>query len=133
MAGKQKNTDAKPPIWEWILAAIGLVMVISVIGSMLYRAATQDKSPPNLEVVVTAVTATASSHHVEFEVKNTGNRSAAAVIVEADLLKGGQSVETSTAALAYVPANSVRSGGLYFSRNPNDLELKMRVTGYEKP
>ncbi len=100
---------------------------------MLYRAATQDTSPPNLEITVGEITAVSNAWLTEFDVKNTGNQSAAAISVAADLMKDGQSVETSTAALTYVPANAVRSGGLYFTRNPDDFELRIRVTGYEKP
>lgn len=130
----KKDKDAQEtPIWEWIIAAIGLVLVFVVIGSALHRAVIEDSTPPLLEFTVEAVKPAANGYLVEFLVKNTGNQTAAALAVEGQLKKGEEVVETSTVTLTYAPARSVRQGGLYFMKNPNEFELQIRALGYEKP
>ncbi len=127
--GRQRKT----PVWEWIIAAIGLILVVSAIGTTLYRAVTEESTPPILEISVDLIVPTANGYLAEFRVKNTGNQTAAALTIEGELKQGEESVETSTASLAYVPANSHREGGLFFTKNPNDFEFQIRVLGYEKP
>ncbi len=126
---RQKET----PVWEWIIAAVGLILVVAALGTTLYRAVTEESTPPILEISVKAIVPTSNGYLVEFRVKNTGNQTAAALTIEGELKRGAESVETSTASLAYAPANSQREGGLFFTKNPNEFELKIRALGYEKP
>lgn len=130
----QKDNRGRPketPVWEWIIAAIGLILVVGSIGTTLYRATTEESTPPKLEVVVDSIAPNGDSgYHVKFTVKNTGNQTAAAVAVEGELKSGA---ETSAATLTYVPSNSERRGGLFFRQNPQQLDLQIRVTGYEEP
>jgi len=35
--------------------------------------------------------------------------------------------------LAYAPAHSIRRGGLFFTKNPQQFDLQIRVPGYEEP
>lgn len=127
--GRQKKT----PIWEWIIAVVGLILVVGAISTTLYRAVTEESTPPILEISVEAIVPTSNGFLVEFRVKNTGNQTAAALTIEGELKRGEESVETSTVSLAYAPANSRREGGLFFTKNPNEFELNIRALGYEKP
>ena len=45
----------------------------------------------------------------------------------------GKVVEKSSTTIQWVPAHAERQGGLFFSRNPLDYELKLRPQGYERP
>jgi len=126
---RQKET----PVWEWIIAAVGLILVVAALGTTLYRAVTEESTPPILEINIEAVHAANNGYLVEFRIKNTGNQTAAALTIEGELKRGEESVETSTATLTYAPANSQREGGLFFTKNPNEFELKIRALGYEKP
>lgn len=121
------------PVWEWIVAAIGLALVIVAIGTMIYRAVTEDPSLPVLEIRVNSIVPTNTGYLVKFSVKNSGSQTAAALTVEGSLKQDGETVETSAATLTYAPANSEREGGLFFTKNPEEFELEMRATGYEKP
>lgn len=127
--GQRKKT----PIWEWIIAAVGLILVVGAIGMTLYRAVTEQSTPPMIEISVEAIVPMSNGYLVEFRVKNTGNQTAAALTIEGELKRGAESVESSTASLAYAPANSQREGGLFFTKNPNEFELNIRALGYEKP
>lgn len=135
MARKDQSKDEQtsPPAWEWILAAVGVILVGAAIGSALYRGLTQENTPPQIEVAVAGIKSAAEGFVVEFEVRNTGTQTAAALGIEAQLLASGEPVETSTATLAYSPSNSIRRGGIYFTKDPKAFELKIRALGYESP
>ena len=128
--GKNKTT----PFWEWVIAAAGFLLVVGAIGFTLYRAMTEEKTPPKLTIKYDEPVPNGDGWLVKFRVTNSGNETAAAVAVEGELRNEDGSTETGTATLAYAPANSERSGGLYFSKKPPSASaLKIRVTGYEEP
>lgn len=141
MAEKSENKEKrerpkKTPVWEWIIAAVGLILVVAALGTTLYRAVIEESTPPILEISVEAIVPTANGYLVNFSVKNNGNQTAAGLTVEGELktdAEGAESVETISATLAYAPANSRREGGLFFSKNPNEYRLEIRAKGYEKP
>lgn len=128
-----KNDQKAPPLWEWLLAGIGVILVGVAIGTAFYRALTQENTPPQIDVRVVTVKSASAGYVVEFEVRNTGTQTAAALNIEAQLLKGGEAVETGTATLAYSASNSVRRGGIFFTKDPNAFEIKIRASGYESP
>lgn len=123
----------KPPVWEWIIAAIGLILVVGAIGTMFYRAMTEESTPPMLAFSVVSIEPVDSGFLVSFSVANSGSQTAAGLTVEGVLKSGEENAETSTATLTYAPANSIRHGGFFFSKNPNYHVLQIRALGYEKP
>ncbi len=133
---EKRERPKKTPVWEWIIAAVGFILVVAALGTTLYRAVIEESTPPILEISVEAIVPTANGYLVNFSVKNNGNQTAAGLTVEGELKRGeegAESVETSSATLAYAPANSRREGGLFFSKNPNEYKLEIRAKGYEKP
>ena len=130
---ENQHQREKTPVWEWIIAAGGLILVIATLGTTLYRAVIEESTPPILAISVEEIVPTPNGYLVKFRVKNTGNQTAAALTIEGELKNGADSAETSTATLAYAPANSVRQGGLFFTKNPQNFDLQIRATGYEEP
>lgn len=134
MSKKAAQKDAQsPPVWEWILAGVGAVLIATAMGTALYRVASTEDPPVAFEIEVVSTTRTASGFAVDFRVKNTGSKSAAAVNIEGKLTKNGEDVETSNATVTYVPADSEREGGLFFTNDPQVHQMQIRATGYEKP
>lgn len=132
-AKENRGRPKETPVWEWIIAAAGLILVVVAVGSTLYRALTQESTPPQLAVSVDAVHPSGDGYLVKFRVVNSGNQTAAAANVEGELKSGEETAETSTAVLTYVPAHSERRGGLFFNKNPQEFDLQIRATGYEEP
>lgn len=130
---KSKSKETKIPFWEWMIAGAGLILVIGSVGTILYRAVTEDATPPNLAFSVNSIEQTGGGYVVKFSVTNSGNETAAGLMVEGILKNGEENAETSTASFTYAPANSVRQGGLLFTKNPNDFKLQIRALGYEQP
>jgi len=130
---ENRERQQETSVWEWLIAAAGLLLVIAALGTTLYRAVIEESTPPQLEISVETIVPTANGYLVKFRVKNTGNQTAAALTIEGELKQDAESAETSTATLAYAPAHSERRGGLFFTKNPRQFDLQIRATGYEEP
>lgn len=129
----KNNSDEKAPFFEWIAAGIGLILVCGSIGFILYRAVTVENTPPQLVVSVNSVTQVGTDYLVKFRLKNKGETTAAGVTVIGELNNAGENLETSSVTIDYAPPNSEREGGLFFTTNPQQHELKMRAEGYANP
>jgi uncharacterized protein (TIGR02588 family) len=130
--GSGQQTGEIPPL-EWAVAFVGLVLVLSTIGFLLYQIVTDDDSPPEVSLTVGDVIEMEGGYLVEFNVLNRGGSTAARLMVQGELRDAGDSVETSQTEIDYVPPDSERSGGLFFTENPNDYELMLRPLGFQEP
>ena len=132
----QKETEPQedsPSLLEWIFAAIGVLVVTSALGFLIYRGATKSDTPPVIRVEVESVTKTGENFLVNFRVHNTGDTTAADLTIEGELKNGEKAEETSDVTMSYVPAQSTRRGGLFFMKDPHQFQLQIRAKGYELP
>jgi uncharacterized protein (TIGR02588 family) len=129
---KQQEKDAIP-IWEWIVAGVGLVLVASVIGFLIYEAFTGKRLPPDVKLSVDSVSEIRNGFLVRITAVNEGGTTAEGVIVEAELKSGTEPVERSRTTIDYLPPRSEKRAGLFFTRDPRQLDLRVRSLGYEEP
>jgi uncharacterized protein (TIGR02588 family) len=129
---KQQEKDAIP-IWEWIVAGVGLVLVASVIGFLIYEAFTGNRLPPDVKLSVDSVVEIRNGFLVRITAVNEGGMTAEGVIVEAELRSGTEPVERSRTTIDYLPPRSEKRAGLFFTRDPRQLDLQVRSLGYEEP
>jgi uncharacterized protein (TIGR02588 family) len=121
------------PIWEWAVALFGLALLLGSLGLITYEALAGDASPPEVQVEMDSVQRIEDGYRVTFRVLNQGGSAAAGVMVLGELVDGAGSVEASQTIIDYVPAHSHRRGGLFFTRDPEQFELRLRATGYQAP
>lgn len=123
--------------WEWLTAALGLVLVLGAVTVLVLHAVRGGDAPPDLVVRVERVVPVGAGYVAEFEVENRGTETAAAVTVRGEVAApaGGAegAAETSETQLDHVPGRSVRRGGLLFTRDPRTAPLRVRATGYTEP
>ena len=131
------NSDGRQPgdtpILEWIIAAIGLILVAGTIGFMLYKGLTSKNTPPNFITKIERIEAADSGYIVIFNLINTGEQTASGVNVEGELKNGGENVETSSVNFDYAPSKSEVEGGMFFKNDPQQFQLEIRAKGYTKP
>ena len=134
--GKQqedkRQVNGIPPL-EWAVAVVGLLLVLSTIGYLLYQAVAGDESPPNFAFVVHEIVEREGGFLVEFSAKNVGGSAASAVMVEGVLRSGDETVETGEVTIDYIPAGSERRAGLFFTEDPAAYELVIRPLGFQEP
>jgi uncharacterized protein (TIGR02588 family) len=129
---KQQENNAIP-IWEWITAAIGFVLVASVIGFLLYEALSGNQMPPDVKLSVASIVRAQNGYLVKITAVNQGGITAEGVIVEGELRSGTEAVERSRTTIDYLPPRSEKRAGLFFTRDPQQFELQVRPFGYEEP
>lgn len=119
---------------EWIAAAAGAAIALALLGIIGREALTgPGRGPAELEVTAERVVPAGRGVVVAVSVSNRGEATAAAVQIEGELRRGGETVETSRATLDYVPAGASRRAGLLFTRDPAGHRLELRATGYAEP
>lgn len=138
MADKDSNNSEKKdlkqiPVLEWIVAVIGLILVIATIGFMLYKAVTSENTPPRFVTNIEKIDEINSGYLVIFKVINEGEKTASGVEIEGVLKNGTETLETSGATIDYVPSKSDSKGGLFFKNNPKQFMPEIRVKGYSEP
>lgn len=130
------RSDRKPIAgshWEWIAAIVSLLLVLAAIGYLLREGMRAPESPPEVLLRVDTVIEQRRGFLVEYEARNLGRETAAAVRVEGTLGPDAAVVERSESTLDFLPGESSRRGGLFFTRDPRQHGLRIRATGYELP
>jgi uncharacterized protein (TIGR02588 family) len=121
------------PLLEWLVAALGALLVAGAIGYLGYRALWRDTTPPDVTIEALAILELPSGYLVQFRARNRGGEAAARIVVEGELAGPGGALETGEATLEEIAPRSDREGGLFFKRDPRRFELRLRAKGYAKP
>jgi len=121
------------PTLEWIIGAVGFVLVASVIGFLLYQALTGDRKPPDVQLRVHSIVQTTNGYMVHMKAANHGGSTAEGVVIEGLLLEGSVPLERSETTIDYLPPRSEKNVGLFFTRDPRALRVELRALGYEEP
>ncbi|MBW3629471.1 MAG: TIGR02588 family protein [Gemmatimonadetes bacterium] len=119
--------------WEWVAAAFSSLLVLGVIGTFVYEAMAGPPTPPNVRIEVERVGKVGDLYLVEFQALNSGRTTAAGLEVEGELKAGARSVETSGVTIDYLPGESSRRAGLFFSKDPSRFTLVIQPKGYDRP
>jgi uncharacterized protein (TIGR02588 family) len=112
--------------WEWVVAALGLAIVVGTLAIMAAEMRVA-ATPPDVVVRVEAPRRLTSGWLVPYEAENRGDETAAAVALRAT---AGE--DEATATLDYVPGHSRRRGGFVFARPPAG-PVTATVTGWAEP
>ena len=135
MPNKARNQGKldQAPLWMWGIGILGLVLVLGSIGFALYEAVAGDSSPPDVNIEVESIAPVENGFLVKFRAINKGGMTAAGLTVEGELRDGTDVLETSETTMEYQPSHSERTGGLFFTRDPQEYQLQLRAKGYETP
>ena len=131
--GQVEQPAEEISVWEWLVAAVGLVLVLGSVGFMLYQAFDREQAPPNVTVHVDSVLALDSAYLLQFRAINRGEEAAAGVTIEGELKSDTGAVETGQVTVDYIPSQSERRGGLFFREDPRRFRVEVRATGYQRP
>jgi uncharacterized protein (TIGR02588 family) len=117
---------------EWTVFAIGLLLVLTVAGLLVWDAATAEGGPPILRLELGVPQPADGRFLVPVAVRNLGAQSAEGVQIEV-VLDGPGGHEEAGYEVAFVPRRSERRGWVVFRSDPRGGRLEGRVLGYEHP
>lgn len=129
--GRDAAHSASP--LEWACAAVGLFLFLSALGYLVYVGIVTPAGPPVITFDEGPVARSGDGYVVDVVVGNQGATTAAQVEIEGTLRRDGEVVETSGAVIDYLPRNSQRDIGLFFSNDPRQGRLELRAKGYVEP
>lgn len=119
--------------FEWMVFAVGLVLVVLTLGYLTYEGATMGSEPPSLEVRLGAPEQRAHNFIVPVTVKNHGDQTAGGIHIEVLMESGGEEKARGELDIPFLPRHATREGWVTFDEDPRGAQLKARVLGYEKP
>lgn len=117
---------------EWIIGGIGLLLVLSVIGYLVWHGLRGEHRPPKVVLKIDDIEPAGSSFLVRVRAINEGGETVKSLMVEGCIKSSAAEPESSTMTFENVPADSERIGGLFFTNDPRGREIKLRAHGYEK-
>ena len=129
----RRKIDSDIPRIEWLVAFVGLALVVGTALFIAYTGYTRGSSPPDISIAVEAIVELRQGYVVKIRAANRGDTTAANVTVEGELKGASGIAETSAATFQYLPPDSERRGGLYFTNDPRRHELTLKPKGYEAP
>jgi uncharacterized protein (TIGR02588 family) len=129
----RKEVATAIPVWSWVAAALGLILVAGSAGFMLYQHFAEDSTPPLVAIEVQSIVPSGDGYVVTIDVTNRGSEVASGLVIEGVLTEAATPVETSTITIDYVPSGSHRQAGLYFTRDPARYDLEIQPKGYVDP
>ncbi|HEV2800098.1 MAG TPA: hypothetical protein VGW12_06365 [Pyrinomonadaceae bacterium] len=120
---------------EWTVFGVGLLLVLSALGYLIYDGATMGSDPPSIEVRLGAPEQREHNFIVPVSVTNHGDETAEGVLIEVLLESGavGQEPIRGELSIAFLPRRATREGFVTFQQDPRAARLTTRVLGYEKP
>ena len=126
MPSRKPAPHPKPPVLEWAMGGLGLLLTLAVLAVIL-REGLSPAGPPVLEPRLEAVHGGPGAWRAEVEVRNTGRATAAGVEIE-----GRLGDETAAATLDYVPAGGRETVTLGFAADPR-AGLELHARGWSEP
>ncbi len=118
---------------EWIVFAVGLVLVLSALGYLIYAGISMGNESPSLEVRLGTPEQKQFGFSVPVTVVNHGDETAAGVRIEVVMESGGEEKARGELDIPFLPRHAFREGWVTFEQDPRAAQLKARVLGYQKP
>lgn len=118
---------------EWVVFAVGLVLVLAVLVYLLFSGASMGNEPPNIEVRLGTPEPQQFNFIVPVTVVNHGDETAASLRVEVVMQNHGQEQARGELDIPFLPRHATREGWVTFEQDPRSSQLKARVLGYQKP
>ncbi|MCC2634972.1 MAG: hypothetical protein K0S48_2858 [Ramlibacter sp.] len=124
--------EGSPPLSEWLVAAIGLALLLASIGYLLFDG-NDGSQPPAPVVRMLEIQPQPGRFLVRVQAVNESRTTAAAVRVEGTLKRGNEVVERGELEFDYLPGRSTREGGMFFATDPRGLQLELAARSYRAP
>jgi uncharacterized protein (TIGR02588 family) len=118
---------------EWIAAAIGGFLFFTMIAYMAFLGFQQADTPPIIMLETKPAVRSGSAFLVPFIASNSGDATAAGLVVTATLTQGEREVESAEITIDYLAGGSERRGGFFFRNDPGPLRLELSAKAYLEP
>jgi uncharacterized protein (TIGR02588 family) len=135
MADRQEGgRDSRGKLWlEGIAATLGALLTLGTLAAILWDAWRDSGRPAFVVVEPRSITEAERGFVMQLRAENRGDHAAAQVLVQGELKRGEEVLETSETTFDHVPGHSYRDGGLFFTQDPRTFAVEVRALGYVDP
>ncbi|MFC6998340.1 hypothetical protein [Rufibacter roseus] len=119
---------------EWIVFGFSVLLILSLLGYLSYKAFTFQDTPPDLRVELTQEKDKLQRNIYRIELVNKGEQTAENVSVEVTLLQNGKEVDKAETLFPLAPKESVQRAWVTF-RKPwqQGQKTEVHILGYNQP
>jgi uncharacterized protein (TIGR02588 family) len=117
---------------EWTIFAAAALLILGVAGVLIADWLSESPEPAAFAVVVERIDEIDGLHHVEASVRNTGGQAVAEATVSATLEIDADVTELDEV-VAFLSPDEETSVTFIFEDDPDDGELRVRVSSYREP
>jgi uncharacterized protein (TIGR02588 family) len=128
-----KHNLSKTPLWEKMVGLMGFVLICLTVIYLVLSAFSNTNHPPNVQFNVVNIEALEQQYLVLVDVKNTGDKTASDLLLEARLMSVDRSMQSATSKVSYLAPSSSQRVGFYFTSDPAKGELTFTPMGYQEP
>ena len=119
---------------EWAVFGVGLVLVLTILGYLIYKTVTYIPGSPHLVMEYTADPGPHEPNRFHVVVHNRGNETAESITVALGLFREGKEVDKAELSIDFCPKESKREGWVAFSTRVSPVDtVRGWVVSYEKP
>ena len=118
---------------EWVVFAIGLLLIAGIFGFLMYDALTLGDAPPTMAIQVGQPEQQGQHVIVPVTVTNHGDQPAEGVVIEV-IYEGEPEQQQAQFEIAFLPRSATGEGWASFQASSAEIgQFKARVIGYQKP
>lgn len=128
MAVKKTGPKRSERILAWVMAGLGLVLVIGALAVVLKDVGAKEPAMITVQEIERR-----AGGVVTVEVVNGGDDTAAQVQIEGELTRPGAQPETAEAVIDYVAGHSRAEASLAFTSDPTGARVTVRALGWTDP
>lgn len=132
--GENKRTGTDEiPLSEWMVSAVGLILVLGSLSFLLYKAIVVERVPPAIAGRLMESMKTDDGFLAKVEVVNRGGEAVSALTVKGEMKTLSQDTVVREVIVDYLPAHSSRTIGMFFPEQPDPASLRITFGGYSEP
>lgn len=128
-----KKDVVHTPLWEKLVGVAGFILLCIAIAVLLGNVMSGDERPPLITFDNINIAAEENRFRVDVDVFNIGGTSVSDLEVEAQVMRDDGSIEISSLRFDYLPAESRRTGGVFFEADPRNGNLAFRPKSFIEP
>ncbi len=134
MEGRSNDSDpASQSPAEWISFLVASAILVSVLGTVIYLWVRDRSSQPPELAVTSTIETRQGKYYVPFTVTNSGDETAAAVQIIAELKIDGVVVEWGEQTIDFLSSQEEKKGAFIFTHEPHPNDLTVRTASYQEP
>jgi uncharacterized protein (TIGR02588 family) len=132
---KESSHRGRRSVAEWTTLAIGVVLILVVVGLVTFLYASGDDRQPVVEAVALdrEIRHEEGAYYLLIAVTNQGDRTAEDVVIQAELSTGAGAPEVTEFTIDFLAGGETTVGTTVFTTDPSAGELTVGVTSFRSP